>query len=45
MDLYLNDSRANKMLEELKFISEHLPKDTQTRAWYDYYKKEYDFSD
>lgn len=45
MDLYLNDSRADKMLAELKFLSEHLPNDTQTRAWYEYYKKEYDFSD
>lgn len=45
MDLYLNDSRADKMLAELKFISEHLPNDQQTRAWYEYYKKEYDFGD
>ena len=45
MDLYLNDSRADKMLAELKFLSEHLPNDNQTRAWYEYYKKEYDFSD
>jgi len=43
MDLYLNDSRAGKMLEELKFLSEHLPNDKQTRAWYAYYKKEYNF--
>ncbi len=45
MDLYLNDSRADKMLAELKFLSEHLPNDSQTRAWYEYYKKGYDFSD
>ncbi len=45
MDLYLNDSRADKMLAELKFLSEHLPNDTDTRAWYEYYKKAYDFSD
>jgi tetratricopeptide (TPR) repeat protein len=45
MDLYLNDSRADKMLAELKFLSEHLPNDADTRAWYEYYKKEYDFSD
>jgi len=45
MDLYLNDSRADKMLAELKFLSEHLPNDKQTRAWYEYYKNEYDFSD
>ncbi len=45
MDLYLNDSRADKMLAELNFLSEHLPNDSQTRAWYEYYKKEYDFGD
>jgi tetratricopeptide (TPR) repeat protein len=45
MDLYLNDSRADKMLAELKFLSEHSPKDTQARAWYEYFRKEYDFSD
>ena len=45
MDLYLNDSRADKMLAELKFVADHLPNDKQTRAWYDYYRKEYDFND
>lgn len=45
MDLYLNDSRADKMLAELKFLSEHLPNDRQTQTWYEYYKKEYDFND
>jgi hypothetical protein len=45
MDLYLNDSRADKMLAELKFVSEHSPNDQQTRAWYDYYRREYDFND
>ena len=45
MDLYLNDSRADKMLAELKFLSEHSLQDTQTRAWYEYYRKQYDFSD
>ncbi|HEY2497447.1 MAG TPA: TPM domain-containing protein [Candidatus Angelobacter sp.] len=45
MDLYLNDSRADKMLAELKFLSEHLPNDKYTRDWYEYYKKDYDFSD
>lgn len=45
MDLYLNDSRAAKMLAELKFLSEHLPNDRDTRTWYEYYKKEYEFSD
>lgn len=43
MDLYLNASRADKALAELKFLSEHLPADQQTREWYDYYRKEYDF--
>ena len=42
MDLYLNASRADKSLQELKFLSEHLPDDRQTRQWYEFYKKEYD---
>ena len=45
MDLYLNDSRAGQMLAELKFISEHSPNDEQTRSWYQYYRKQYDFGD
>jgi tetratricopeptide (TPR) repeat protein len=45
MDLYLNDSRADKMLAQLEFLSDHLPNDTQTRAWYEYYKQEYSFND
>jgi hypothetical protein len=45
MDLYLNASRAEEMLAELKFLSEHLPGDRQTRTWYDFYRKEYQFSD
>jgi tetratricopeptide (TPR) repeat protein len=45
MDLYLNASRAENMLAELKFLSEHLPSDKQTRTWYEFYKKEYEFSD
>jgi len=44
MDLYLNASRADKALAELKFLSEHLPADQQTRDWYRYYRKEYDFA-
>jgi len=44
MDLYLNASRAENMLAELKFLSEHLPSDKQTRRWYEYYEKEYAFS-
>jgi predicted Zn-dependent protease len=43
MDLYLNASRADKSLQELKYLSEHLPDDRQTRQWYEFYKKEYDF--
>jgi len=43
MDLYLNASRADKALAELKFLSEHLPADPQTREWYNFYRKEYDF--
>jgi TLP18.3/Psb32/MOLO-1 phosphatase superfamily protein len=45
MDLYLNASRAEEMLAELKFLSEHLPGDRQTRRWYDFYRKEYEFTD
>lgn len=44
VDLYLNASRADKVLNELKFISEHSPNDPQTRDWYRYYMKEYDFN-
>lgn len=43
MDLYQNDSRADKSLAELKFLSEHLPNDKQTRDWYQFYAHEYDF--
>ena len=43
MDLYLNASQVHKMLAELKFLSEHLPKDQQAQEWYRHYKKEYDF--
>jgi TPM domain len=43
MDLYLNASQVDKMLAELKYLSEHLPADQQTQEWYRYYKKEYDF--
>lgn len=45
MDLYLDDSRADKMLAELKFLSGRLPDDRYVRDWYAYYKKEYEFSD
>ena len=43
MDLYLNASRADRSLAELEFLSEHLPNDKQTREWYEFYRKEYDF--
>jgi len=42
-DLYLNASRADKCLAELKFLSEHAPEDRHTRQWYEYYRKQYDF--
>lgn len=43
MDLYLNASRADKSLAELKFLAEHLRNDKATREWYEFYRKEYDF--
>jgi hypothetical protein len=43
VDLYMNASRADKMLVELKFLAEHLPADQQTQDWYNHYRKEYDF--
>lgn len=43
MDLYLNASQVDKMLAEMKYLSEHLPADQQRQEWYRYYKKEYDF--
>ncbi len=45
MDLYLNASRADESLAELKFLSEHLQHDKQTREWDEFYRKEYDFGD
>lgn len=45
VDLYLNASRADKMLAELKYLSEHEPSDSQTRDWYRNYKEEYSFRD
>ncbi len=41
VDLYLNTSRAEKMLDELRFLAEHLPADKQTLEWYRSYKKAY----
>jgi TPM domain len=43
VDLYLNTSRAEKMLSELEFLAERLPADKQTQEWYRAYKKTYDF--
>jgi len=43
MDLYLNASRADKSLAELKFLAEHLRNDKATREWYEFYRNEYDF--
>ena len=45
VDLYLNTSRADKMLSELKLLAERLPADQQTQDWYRAYKKTYDFAD
>lgn len=42
MDLYLNASRAEKCLAELKFLADHSPQDTGTRNWYLAYKKAYE---
>jgi hypothetical protein len=43
VDLYLNTSRVEKMLAELKYLSLHLPTDKQTQDWYRAYEKAYDF--
>ena len=43
VDLYLNTSRADKMLAEFAYLADHLPDDRQTQDWYQAYKKEYDF--
>jgi len=45
MDLYLNASRADKMLAELEYLAARLPADPQAQAWYRYYKREYSFDD
>ncbi len=42
-DIYLNSSRADKMLAQLKYLAAHLPGDTQTQDWYRAYRKAYDF--
>jgi TPM domain len=43
VDLYLNTSRAEKMLVEFKFLADRLPADKQTQDWYRAYEKTYDF--
>ena len=43
VDLYLNTSRAEKMLAELELLAERLPADKQTQDRYRAYKKAYDF--
>jgi hypothetical protein len=43
MDLYLNASRVEKMLAQLKYLPGHAPADSQTHQWYRYYESEYDF--
>jgi tetratricopeptide (TPR) repeat protein len=45
MDLYLNASRADKMLTQLEYLATHLPDDAQTQAWYRYYRREYAFNE
>lgn len=44
MDLYLDSSRADKMLAQLRYLAQHLPADKQTQDWYRKYMKAYDFS-
>lgn len=43
MDLYLNTSRADKMLAEFGYLAKQLPADEQTQDWFRAYKKAYDF--
>jgi hypothetical protein len=43
MDLYLNASRIDNKLAELKYLSQHLPADQQVQSWYRYYMQQYDF--
>ena len=43
MDMYLNDSRADKMLDELAYLAKHSPGDRQTQEWYRDYRKAYEF--
>ncbi len=43
VDLYLNTSRADKMLAQLQYLTLHLPQDRQTQEWYRSYVRAYDF--
>lgn len=43
VDVYLNASRPDKVIAELKFLSEQVSTDQQTAEWYRSYSKEYDF--
>jgi hypothetical protein len=43
VDLYLNTSRAEKMLAELHYLAERLPADKRTQDWYRAYTQAYDF--
>jgi len=43
VDLYLNTSRAEKMLAEFKYLADRLPADKRTQDWYRAYEKTYDF--
>ncbi len=43
VDLYLNTSRAEKMLVQFRYLADHLPEDRQTQEWYRAYRKAYDF--
>lgn len=43
-DLYLNASRADKFLGELKYLARLSPADPQARSWYRFYSEQYDFT-
>jgi hypothetical protein len=43
VDLYLNGSRADRVIDELKVLSARLPGDRPTRDWYQSYLREYAF--
>jgi hypothetical protein len=43
-DLYLNESRADRFLAQLKFLADRLPGDRQVQDRYRWYVRAYDFS-